>query len=343
MPTKEWYEIKGETTEDLYQDLLAKLMQEKYGSPDDAAGDDGELTVDDILNAGGQGKPGDPNEQSNQGQGQDSGRQAGNGPTYCGSGAGNAPLSNEADLEGEVNADSDSDSTVPGWEKTRLQRSTAEAMKEWSQSKGIGSMPGDMLRWVEEFLAPPAVDWVTKLRNKVADPLVRKAGVQDYTWNKLPKHNLGTGIIMPRTTGYELGKVGIFVDTSGSMSQRDLAIALNEVRAMLSSYKVIGYSVDVGVHEIGPVHSSDQFATRLYGGGGTDMSNAIYRAIEDKLEMAVVLTDGETPWPGQNPHPHPSKFNVVVGVITHQDEDAPVVTHVPEWMEAVHIPATYGT
>ena len=63
------------------------------------------------------------------------------------------------------------------------------------------------------------------------------------------------------------------------------------------------------------------------------MAEAIAVALREKpvADLIVVLTDGETPWPGRRP-----KRPVIVGLIC--EEGSRAAAHVPGWATAVNIP-----
>ncbi|MYS64306.1 hypothetical protein GTW66_09500, partial [Streptomyces sp. SID5473] len=86
---------------------------------------------------------------------------------------------------------------------------------------------------------------------------------------------------------------------------------------------------DADVHAVARVTAVDQ--VELAGGGGTDMTVGIRRALaaQDPPNIVVVLTDGYTPWP-----PEPVSARLIAALI---GQDAP---EPPPWAETVRIPTT---
>ncbi|MEO6121903.1 MAG: VWA-like domain-containing protein, partial [Acidimicrobiales bacterium] len=138
-------------------------------------------------------------------------------------------------------------------------------------------------------------------------------------------------------------EVVVLCDTSGSMSNEQLAQALAEIDGLLrgiglarSQIRVM--SVDAAVHRVKRVSSSRH--VELVGGGGTDMTAGLAAAarLRPRPSVVVVLTDGMTPWPSAPP----KGFGVVVGLI-----GAPTVGpgrggrawEPPPWARVVHIDA----
>jgi predicted metal-dependent peptidase len=103
-------------------------------------------------------------------------------------------------------------------------------------------------------------------------------------------------------------KVAVVVDTSGSISNKVLQATLAEVMAIT---KAVGNSAgieviacdyvaypSVRVRSVGDVRKLE-----LPGGGGTDMREGITAAlaIKPRPDAIVVVTDGLTPWPAEQP------------------------------------------
>jgi predicted metal-dependent peptidase len=96
-------------------------------------------------------------------------------------------------------------------------------------------------------------------------------------------------------------RVIVAVDTSGSMTEKDLSTALRETRGVM---KAVGASVefcacDAQVHTLKKVDKWEELPSLLKGGGGTDFV-PVFNAV-DKLnprpEVLVFVTDGCGPAP----------------------------------------------
>ena len=140
-------------------------------------------------------------------------------------------------------------------------------------AKAMGKMPAGLERFVEELLKPK-IPWTEKLRYAFTKAVGRDAS----DWNKLNRRRYITqGDIMPSYKGFGCGVVVFVVDTSGSMSQMEIAQGLSECDKILTDCNpeyvyLIGCDARVEtVHELG---SGDTLAgqpelQRLGGGGGT--------------------------------------------------------------------------
>ncbi len=127
--------------------------------------------------------------------------------------------------------------------------------------------------------------------------------------------------------------VTIVVDTSGSMSEADLAEAMAEVAGVLRGVGIRGnrvtvLSCDAAVHAAQRISRAEEL--EFAGGGGTDMREGIAAALAQpqRPDVIVVLTDGETPWPDE-----PASTRVIAGLIG----TAPPTP--PAWIESIRIGA----
>jgi predicted metal-dependent peptidase len=246
----------------------------------------------------------------------------------CGSGAGGTAIPGEL-----PDAAATADSTVPAGltraDGDLIRRRVAEDVKQ--HAKGRGTVPAGLDRWAEQVLAPPVIPWSQVLRAALLTAIADQAGRTDYTYARPSRRRLPR-IVKPAMRGPSV-TVAIVVDTSGSMSQADLAAALSEIAGVLSAAGVARDRVtvlccDAAATTARRVRSVHDVA--LTGGGGTDMRVGIAAAAKARPapNVIVVLTDGYTPWPDQ-----PTTARLVCAVIS----DAPP-GGTPEWATTVHVP-----
>jgi predicted metal-dependent peptidase len=126
-------------------------------------------------------------------------------------------------------------------------------------------------------------------------------------------------------------EIAVVCDTSGSMSDDLLAMALAEVEGLLRALglarqlRVIACDAAAGPAQ--RVSSARQVT--LTGGGGTNMGAGIEAAcgLRPRPAVTVVLTDGYTPWPASPP----KGMRVVAGLL---GDDAP---DAPDWTRSVRV------
>ena len=127
-------------------------------------------------------------------------------------------------------------------------------------------------------------------------------------------------------------ELAVVCDTSGSMSDELLAMALAEVEGLLRALGMTRQlrvlACDAAAGPAQRVSSARQVS--LVGGGGTNMGAGIEAAcsLRPRPAVTVVLTDGYTPWPAAAP----KGMRVVVGLVGSGAPDA------PGWARSVRVP-----
>ena len=127
-------------------------------------------------------------------------------------------------------------------------------------------------------------------------------------------------------------QIAVVVDTSASMSPRDLARAKAEIDSLLSrvvpGHAIRTLSVDTEVAADSRITSTRRL--RLTGGGGTDMGAGITAAATSRPVAIIVITDGYTPWPANRPQ---GAGTVIAALV---DDQAPI-DGVPTWIRAIRV------
>ncbi len=196
-------------------------------------------------------------------------------------------------------------------EMDRIRRQVAADVKAHAQaSKTRGTVPSDLLRWADELLAPPKVDWRTHLAQAIRSAVAYRQGSVAITWLKPSRRQAGVGYgvgrpIMPAMHA-PVPRVAVIVDTSGSMGGGEdspLAQAVAEIQGVLrdvgATVTVIACDAAAGTPK--ECATMAEACGALVGGGGTDMTPA-FRALgkrQPQPEVVICLTDG---WIG-NGHP----------------------------------------
>lgn len=218
----------------------------------------------------------------------------------CGSGAGNP-------VEGEPQ-----EGGLKPIEEEGIKRLTASEVKHYAKSHP-GKVPAGIEVWADEILKVSPIDWRRELTGAVRT-LGREMtlGRNDYSFNK-PSLISARPALLPGTVSPKPA-IGILVDTSGSV----LANGAEILTAVKSICRGIGqtviYSCDVEAHRIKD--------GKMKGGGGTDLTVGFTALEKHKLDLVVVLTDGETPWPQS------VKWPVIVGLVKENKD-------VPAWVKKV--------
>lgn len=224
----------------------------------------------------------------------------GAGKGWCGGCAGH-PVPGEPNGDGKGKGDGDDNG--PGHtpaEMERIRKDTAEAVKGHVATKGRGTMPDSIVRWADEQLAPPKIDWRVHLAQAVRGAVASRSGAVDLTWNKPSRRQAGVGFgpgrpIMPSYHA-PIPRVGFGVDSSGSVGEDALTEVMTEARGVLLALGApFTFAVcDAALHGIKEVATIKDAVKLLKGGGGTDM-RPLFKAFAKRPErpqVVIVATDG---------------------------------------------------
>jgi len=222
---------------------------------------------------------------------------------------------------------SDQDSP-PGYDPGELEilvERTAHEIEEAEKSRG--NVPAGLAREAKRILHP-TVDPVRQLESKARFAVSATFGYGDFSYRKPSRRQPPGGALLPRHQR-PLPRVLVIADTSGSMGQRDLGLALGVIARVLRKLPdPRGVEVWTGDTQVGSaqrVFRPEQI--QLVGGGGTDMAAMIQEAVElpRPPDVILVATDGYTPWPE-----HPVKARVVACFTTQR-----AAHRAPHWIEKV--------
>ncbi|MFD0560093.1 putative metal-dependent peptidase [Stackebrandtia endophytica] len=189
-----------------------------------------------------------------------------------------------------------------------------------------GTAPDGWRRWAQRVFHQPQ-PWRHLLGAAVRSAVGTAGGSQNHSYRRPSRRAAGVPkVVLPRLVR-QPPKVCVVIDTSGSVSDTELGIALVEVAAISravggrrGSVSVISCDAAAGV--AAPLCQEEDI--ELIGGGGTDLRSGFARAMSSRPrpEVVVALTDGHTPWPATQP---PCK--TVVGLFRRPvpavDEDNP--------------------
>lgn len=218
----------------------------------------------------------------------------------CGSGAHGRPRPWET--SDEVSADVPG---VPPHAEEIIRRRVAAAVKE------AGTAPAGWQRWADDSSPSAQVDWRRLLRLAVRAPRTFTAGTLDPTWARPSRRDDPLDPLMRPGRRAPRLEIGVVIDTSGSMSDVELAAVLAEVdsvRRYSGARRIWVVSCDSRPSQ--PQRIARPADIRLTGGGGTDLRPAIelMATLRPRPDAVVVCTDGYTPWPRLAPR----EFDMVV-------------------------------
>jgi predicted metal-dependent peptidase len=232
----------------------------------------------------------------------------------------------------ELHADDPSTNALSDFDRKLLQEETARRIVEHQKERG--TLPAGWLRWAEAILKPK-VNWREQLKRIVRGVISEGLGHRlDYSYRRPHRRSaVYHPIYLPALQGEYKPRVACVVDTSGSISDRELMQSLAEVRAVLEALRIPVTIIPcdaVPYEAIRVFHGSDWLKVRqgLRGGGGTDMVAGLNAALalKPKPEAVIVLTDGHTPFPSVRP-----KDTAVIWAIWQYGDREPPKPPMPPW------------
>lgn len=208
----------------------------------------------------------------------------------------------------EIPQNNSENPTIKGDQQDVIRDRVAQDVIKHAREKGMGSVPGDLLRWANELLNPQ-IDWKRELAGSLRSSLATVLGRRDYTFTRPSRRQSSMAqsdpeFILPSMRKPTPPTIAIVIDTSGSVNEKEITEFLSEVDGIATANGITqGITVipcDSEVGEIQKIRSVSGIAEiKLKGGGGTDLRVGISAAEELKPQpkIIIVLTDGFTPWP----------------------------------------------
>ena len=227
-----------------------------------------EQDPDDQGDGEGEGEGEGEGQGEGQGQGQGDGEGEGQGQQPPGNAPGevrDAPPE-EDDGEGEGNAESQGEGGHPpppadGEGEWRM--AVAEAAKN---QKSQGNMPAWMQRMYDEAVSSK-VNWKAELME-----FVMEKSKNDYTWRLPNRRFIAQGVYLPSLYDEAIGEIVFAIDTSGSVSEKELGQAAKEVQAVVDVMHPTKMHVvycDTRVAHVDVFEKGDPISVKMHGGGGT--------------------------------------------------------------------------
>lgn len=242
----------------------------------------------------------------------------------CGSGAHNIPVDKEIQGVGEGKT-----CGLTEIEGNSIRRQVAKDIINFSKS--TGKFPSDLKRWAEDTL-DCKIRWERQLSATIRQAVAFRAGINDFTYSRPSRRQQAVRQVVLPSMHRPVPKIGIIIDTSGSVAKSGLDRALSETKGVLKSIgrteEVFVLSVDAEVGFAKKVFSTKQI--ELVGGGGTNMIKGFDYIKDRKIRPNIVIlfTDGYTSWPAK-----PLPYKVICVLIGELADTASV----PTWMKTVRV------
>jgi predicted metal-dependent peptidase len=185
-------------------------------------------------------------------------------------------------------------------QKIKRTLTSAAAAQRMSDPSSIGSLPGEFQRIFDKLLNP-TVPWFLLLRDYMYD--FQKS---DYSYRRFNKRYM-PDFFLPTLYSEAMGRLSVGIDVSGSVTTEIFQKFVSEVyhsREILNPTTTDIISWDWGIQDIVTLNQGDEIkGVEFKGGGGTDVSDLIEWAQENRPEVLVILTDGYFRMPDASDNP----------------------------------------
>ena len=216
----------------------------------------------------------------------------------------------------------------PATGKTQSASAVKAAAKDWEIatkqaahiSKQQGNLPGNLAELIEELLAPQ-IPWREQLWRFFSQ---RKP--DRISWNRPNRRLIHAGIYLPSRRFVPTGDIVVAVDTSGSISERELqhfASEFNEIHRTLRPRKTWVLDIDTEIHSIEEYTEYDVPTFEMRGRGGACFEPVFDWIKKENItpDAVVYLTDGYATFPP------PILDYPVLWIITNHDVKPPWGEH----------------
>jgi len=201
---------------------------------------------------------------------------------------------------------------IPSKSKEAIEKAIAVILE---MQKQRGDLPANLKRLIKD-LTTPKISWKKMLQGMIVRA---RDGLEDISRIRHnTRRDYDNDVIIPETVYRKLDEVVIVLDTSGSISQKELVDFVSELQTMehiVDSYTVI--TTDAEVHEVVKVKDLRELLNKIKfeGGGGTDFRDVFEKV--KKCNTMIFFTDGYATYP-EDPPRYP-----VLWILTKDNEKPP--------------------
>lgn len=178
-------------------------------------------------------------------------------------------------------------------EKKEIRDEVKEAVLAAAQASGAGNLPGGVKRMIKDLIEP-VMDWRELLQQQIESTVK-----SDFTWARPSRRSWHMDAVMPGMKPGEQIDVVIGIDTSGSITDKDLKAFLSEIQGIMEAYDEYRITVmgwDTEVHNVGVFNSDnlEDIATFEPGGGGGTDPHCVWKYLQDndiEPKKLIMFTD----------------------------------------------------
>lgn len=149
-----------------------------------------------------------------------------------------------------------------------------------------GTLSADLTA-IADQAKKPVVNWREQLQ-----AFIRDKAKTDFSWVTPNKRMLNQGFILPGVIPNGLDKIGICVDTSGSIDEKLFSQFLSEIGSAMDAVnasEVIIVQCDASVKRVDRFSANEPITPKIVGRGGTKFSPALSWFLDNEPDIAVLI------------------------------------------------------
>jgi len=150
--------------------------------------------------------------------------------------------------------------------------------------ESIGTIPNEVIRLIDDLINPK-LPWEDLLQRFLTDRIN-----DDFTWSRPNKYFLPE-YILPSQYSETLGHIAIAIDTSGSLSKKELTSFLSEINYIHKTFKPSKLTIldcDYKIHNVYEITDSENIMDLEFTGNGGTSFHPVFNYLEDKAPQALI-------------------------------------------------------
>lgn len=175
-----------------------------------------------------------------------------------------------------------------------VEKAALEELVSNARTRSFGRMSGNAISTIKQLISAKKIPWRKKLAMLLSRYINEPGNIYENTWSKRNRRNLPLPGIRKQSK-----RLVISVDTSGSVSDRDLSMFFGQIEKLVKDYSMLTIiEWDTKVHTAYRYKKNDWRRIKVHGRGGTDIQD-LYDYVNTHLKKTSLLinfTDGYFGW-----------------------------------------------
>ncbi len=171
-------------------------------------------------------------------------------------------------------------------------KQAAQDAADTVSATGRGLIPGHIEDAIDKLGKPSKIRWQDVLRDFVSDSF---DSIRESTFKRENRRIEG---VYPGRKSRPLPQFTVAIDTSGSMSDREVSACLDECEAIAEQFNTDGFEVwqfDAAIQSVLEYKKGEY--PKISGRGGTDFQPVIDKCVKEELSCIIIMTDAGAPAP----------------------------------------------